>query len=228
MSTAVLQQIDPQIEERARQTLGTSDSAIYQMVADTLREREINGGVLLDVGCGTGRFWSYINEQFDRYIGIDCVRYEGFPVAGEFHRANLETGQTDLPDNYADVVVAVETIEHVENPWAFMRQLVRMVKPGGLVIVTTPNQLNFLSLLTLIIKKRFASFQDVHYPAHLTALLEIDLKRIATASGLDDVRIRFSGQGRIVLTPWHYPALLSRLFSRAFSDNVLVVGRRAK
>ena len=226
MSTAVQQHIDPQVEARARQTLGISDAAIYQMVAEVLRERRNNGGVLVDVGCGSGQLWSYVSESFSRYVGVDCVRYESFPDAGEFHQANLESGRIDLNDNSADVVAAVETIEHVENPWALMRELVRVARPGGLVIVTTPNQLSFLSLLTLIIKKRFASFQDVHYPAHLTALLEIDLKRIVADSGLIDVHIRFSERGRIALTPWHYPRFFSRLFSRLLSDNILVVGRK--
>ncbi len=84
-----------------------------------------------------------------------------------------------MPDEAADVVAAVETIEHLENPRAFVRELVRLVKPDGWVIVTTPNQLSLLSLITLLIKHRFSAFQDVHYPAHLTALLEVDLKRIA-------------------------------------------------
>jgi 2-polyprenyl-3-methyl-5-hydroxy-6-metoxy-1,4-benzoquinol methylase len=226
MSTVVVQQIDPQIEARARQTLGISDAAIYEMVAEVIKDRNQNGGVLLDIGCGEGQLWSYVSECFSQYIGVDCVRYESFPSSGRFCWSNLEIGQTDLPDNYADVVVAVETIEHVENPWAFMRELVRLAKPGGSVIVTTPNQLSFLSLLTLIIKKRFASFQDIHYPAHLTALLENDLRRVAAACGLADIKIHFSGRGRIVLTSWHYPNFLGHLFPRTLSDNVLLVARK--
>ena len=226
MSSAVLQQIDPQVEARARQTFGISDAAIYRMVAKAFNAWHSTGGVLVDIGCGTGQLWSHVSDSFERYVGIDCVRYDGFPSVGEFHQSNLDSGRTNLSDNFADVVAAIETIEHVENPWAFMRELVRVVKPGGYVIVTTPNQLSLLSLVTLIVKKRFASFQDVHYPAHLTALLEIDLKRMAAAAGLLDVQIRFSEQGRIALTPWHYPTFLSRLFSRALSDNILVFGRK--
>jgi 2-polyprenyl-3-methyl-5-hydroxy-6-metoxy-1,4-benzoquinol methylase len=50
-----------------------------------------------------------------------------------------------VADDYADVVASVETIEHLENPRAFMRQLARVVKPGGVVIVSTPNQLSLLT-----------------------------------------------------------------------------------
>ena len=65
-----------------------------------------------------------------------------------------------------------------------MRQLTRVVKPGGVVIVTTPNQLSLLSKMTLVLKNQFNAFQSGSYPAHLTALLEIDLVRMARECGL--------------------------------------------
>jgi 2-polyprenyl-3-methyl-5-hydroxy-6-metoxy-1,4-benzoquinol methylase len=220
-------QVAVEVETRARQSQGSSDVAIYGMVARALEERyETRSGALLDVGCGTGQLWPYLQHLFLRYVGIDAVHYGDFPSDAEFHKADLDTGSTSLPNGIADVVASVETIEHLENPRAFVRELVRLVKPGGWVIVTTPNQLSLLSLLTLAIKKRFSAFQEVHYPAHLTALLEVDLKRIAAECGLSEVSLAYSLAGRIVMTPWHYPRFLSRLFPRALSDNVLVVGRK--
>ena len=73
------------------------------------------------------------------------------------------TEATSLPlaSGSADVVVAVETIEHLENPRAFMRELVRLTKSGGAVIVTTPNQLSLLSKMKLVLKNRFNAFQDI-------------------------------------------------------------------
>jgi hypothetical protein len=101
-----------------------------------------------------------------------------------------------------------------------------LTKPGGWVIVTTPNQLSFLSLLTLVVKHQFQAFQAADYPAHLTALLEIDLKRIANECGLSEVAIEYSKQGRVMLTDWSYPALLANLFPRGLSDNLLMIGRK--
>jgi 2-polyprenyl-3-methyl-5-hydroxy-6-metoxy-1,4-benzoquinol methylase len=220
--------IECEKEARARQTLGISEAVIYRMIASALEERkQSDGGVLVDVGCGAGNLWPHLRHLFDSYIGVDAVQYEAFPVEAEFHQVDLDTGQASLPDECADVVASVETIEHLENPRGFMRELLRLVKPGGLVIVTTPNQLSLLSLLTLVIKQRFSAFQEVHYPAHLTALLEIDLRRIAAECGLREVAIKYSLQGRLVLTPWHYPRQLGRLFPRALSDNVLLVGRKS-
>lgn len=215
-----------EVETRARQSLGTSDAAIYGMVVRALDERDVEGGTVVDVGCGAGYLWPFLQHRFDRYIGVDVVRYEALPADAELIRVNLDSGKVSLPDESAEVVAAVETIEHLENPRAFMRELVRLVKPGGWMIVTTPNQLSLLSLLTLLIKNRFSAFQDVHYPAHLTALLEVDLRRVAAECALSDVHIEYSLQGRLLLTPWHYPRFLARLCPCALSDNVLLIGRK--
>ena len=221
-------QIDvaPSAEVRARQSRGTSNDAILKMVVGALDQRKIGGHCIADVGCGRGDLYNFLHPRFERYVGIDVVRYEGFPEGAEFCRLDLDSGNLPLPEGSADVVAAVEVIEHLENPRDFMRKLARLVKPGGWVVVTTPNQLSWLSLLTLVVKHRFQAFQDVHYPTHLTALLEVDLRRAAAQAGLTRIDIEFSEQGRIPLTARHFPRALSRRFPRRFSENVLVIGQK--
>jgi SAM-dependent methyltransferase len=161
------------------------------------------------------------------YHGADVVRYDAFPPSAEFHRVDLDACRGPLDDGFADVVVAVETIEHLENPRAFVRELTRLARPGGWVVVTTPNQLSFLSKLTLVLRNEFNAFRAGSYPAHLTALLEIDLRRIAAECGLTEVSAAFTRRGRIPGTRRHWPRWVSALRPRTFSDNVLVVGRKA-
>jgi SAM-dependent methyltransferase len=197
------------------------------MVAREIAIRHPRGGTLIDVGCGSGNLWPFVQHLFSEYVGADIVRYPGFPAGARFVEADLDRG-IPLPDGTGDLVVAVETIEHLETPWSFSRELGRLAKPGGWVAISTPNQLSLLSLLTLAVKHRFSAFQDVHYPTHRTALLEVDLTRIASASGLTDLSVAYSQEGRIVFTAGHYPALLSRLFPRRLSDNVMVIGRKPR
>jgi 2-polyprenyl-3-methyl-5-hydroxy-6-metoxy-1,4-benzoquinol methylase len=217
------------VETRARESQGASNNAIYKMVARAITERYSSGGVLVDVGCGSGNLRSFVRAHFERYIGVDVLRYDGFPTDAEFVPLNLDTDQVDLADGSADVVCAVETIEHLENPRAFMRELVRLTKPGGWIIVTTPNQLSLLSKLTFVLKNQFNAFQEAPglYPAHITALLEIDLIRIATECGLTNIKIDFTNQGRMPFTPWHWPKILG-FQGRAFSDNIVCVGLKPK
>src|SRR5580698_6398647 len=129
------------VEARAKLSLGTSGTVNYRMVADALAERHPGNGTLLDIGCGRGDLWPFVSDRFDHYIGADVVRYKGFPAGAEFTLVDLDTGGILCPDGLADVVAAVETIEHLENPRAFARELTRLAKPGGWVVITTPNQL---------------------------------------------------------------------------------------
>ena len=217
----------PTAEERARCSAGKSDRAIYEMVARALRARGVRDAVLADVGCGTGNLYEYVRPFTARYIGVDVVHYDGFPSGVEFHPLDLDSGQLPFRAGAVDVAVAVETIEHLENPRAFFRDLVRIVRPGGWVIVTTPNQRSLLSLLSLVLRGQYAAFLDVHYPTHLSALLEVDLRRIAADCALQEVAFDYSLHSRPPLTGKQYPRLLARLFPRALSDNLLFVGRTA-
>jgi 2-polyprenyl-3-methyl-5-hydroxy-6-metoxy-1,4-benzoquinol methylase len=215
-------------EARARLSLGISGAAIYEMVIRELGKRNAFHGAIADVGCGAGHFLAYTRGKFDRYIGVDVVRYETFPPEADFRQVDLDSGRIDLDSGSVDVVAALETIEHLENPRAFVRELVRIARPGGWVAVTTPNQLSLLSLLNLLVRKRFVAFQDVDYPAHLTALLEVDLRRIAGECGLREVGIEYTCQARIPMTWKHYPQMLARRFPQALSDNMMMIGRKTQ
>ncbi len=213
------------VERRARQSLGRSDDAIYGTVARLLSERGA-AGTFADVGCGTGDLWRTVRSAFARCVGVDAVRYDTLPDDVDLRIADLDTGALPIADASVDVAAAVEVIEHLDNPRALFRELVRIVRPGGWIAVTTPNQLSVLSLLTLIVKGRFSAFQDAAYPAHRTALLEIDLRRMARESRLRDATIEYTRRGRVPLTPWHYPAAIARLAPRRLSDNIILIARR--
>jgi 2-polyprenyl-3-methyl-5-hydroxy-6-metoxy-1,4-benzoquinol methylase len=213
------------IKSRAARSGGTSAGPVLQMVRRALARRSVSGGVAVDLGCGRGDLQPILAPVFSRVIAVDAVRYPELPPTAEFVEADLNSSILPLPTRSADAVLAVETIEHLENPRALLREMARITKPGGWVVVTTPNQLSFLSLITLAFKRRFSAFQDVHYPAHITALLESDLLRIASEVGLTETAIEYSEVGRVVLTALPYPKAISRLWPRLCSDNILLIGR---
>jgi SAM-dependent methyltransferase len=211
--------------ERALLSGGISDDAIYEVVARMLSKLCI-GPTVVDVGCGTGRLKAFLDRKFSTYIGVDLIRYPGLPVEALFVGADLNGGVVPLKSGSAHAVVSIETIEHLENPRGFMRELARITQPGGLIAVTTPNQLSLLSKLGLVLKNEFPAFQEGPglYPTHLTALLEIDLVRMARECELQETEIAYSGRGRVPGTAWHWPGWCG---GRIFSDNVILVARKA-
>jgi 2-polyprenyl-3-methyl-5-hydroxy-6-metoxy-1,4-benzoquinol methylase len=212
--------------DRALASQGQSNEAIYSSVAKSIDSR---AGKVVDVGCGQGGFQRYLDLTDREYIGVDIVRYPEFPDAGKFIQSDLDRCEIKLPDNYAEVVCSIETIEHLENPRAFMRELHRITAPGGIIIVTTPNQLSLLSKLTLVFKNQFNAFQETPgcYPAHITALLEIDLIRIAAECQLADIEIHYTNHGRIPGGDKPWPNSLG-FNGRLFSDNVIVTAKKSK
>jgi len=213
------------VETRARQSRGRGHDRIHALVAALLAARH-TGGTLVDVGCGTGDLWRATRDRFARCVGVDVVRYPELAAEIAFQHADLDRDRLPIGDAAADVTAAIEVVEHLENPRAFVRELVRITKPGGWVVLTTPNQLSVLSLLTLVTKGEFSAFQSVDYPAHRSALLEVDLRRIAAEAGLGEIEIAYTRWGRLPLSGWHYPAALAALAPRRLSDNLAMIGRR--
>lgn len=207
--------------ERAALSKGSSSDAIYRLVERAAGDRHYAS--VIDVGCGSAAISRRLRDRFDHYTGCDVVAYDGFPTENwaAFSKIDLEHQPYAIDDASADLVLCIEVIEHVENPRALMRELVRIAKPGARIIVTTPNQLSLTSKLCLVVRDEFLAFQESAglYPAHITALVERDLRHIAAECQLENIAIHYSNSGRAPFTPRHWPKALK---GRWFSDNVLL------
>jgi glycosyltransferase involved in cell wall biosynthesis/SAM-dependent methyltransferase len=229
---AVLSSLQSELRDagaRAALSAGRSDEAILRTVVESLRERGERYDEVVDLGCGRGDCARLLDGMFGTYIGCDLVLYEGFPTrpSVSFRQTDLNLAPYPIEDGSASLVLSIETIEHVENPRALVREMARIVKPGGWVLVTTPNQLSLASKLNLFVKNEFQAFQEAPglYPAHITALVEADLRRIAHECGLVDVDVRYTDSGRIPLTALHWPRQAG-FRGRWCSDNVMIMARR--
>lgn len=210
---------------RAGLSCGGSGDATKASAAKLL-QAQLTNGRLIDVGCGTGGLRKFLTPELQAgYVGTDIVQYDGFPHDATFVRRDLESEAWQFEGAPFDAAVAVEVIEHVENPREFMRSMVDLVRPGGIIVVTTPNQLSLRAKASLVTKNIFPAFREANglYPSHLTALLEIDLRRIFHECGLLHLRVAYSNSGRAPFVRRRWPARLG-FRGRAFSDNIAVSG----
>jgi SAM-dependent methyltransferase len=198
---------------------------------DAVRSLLDPSSVILDLGCGTGDLGDAIRPMFrGRLDGMDVVRHPGFKDASydSFTLLDLDRPDTGAETEY-DVVFAIEVIEHLENPRAFVRYAVRHLKPGGTLVVTTVNVLSLTSVATLILQGAFREFRDGvgMYPAHITPVSPLDAVRVMREAGLEDVTIAFTNLGRV---PFLDVAIqrFAPLKGQWFSDNYRAVGRRAR
>ena len=98
-------------------------------------------GKLLDVGCGGGRFLNRMKRHGWSVEGIDFDEQATRKVTVRYgiktHVGDL--AQCALPANSFDVITMSQTIEHLYDPKATLQESLRVLKPGGLLVITTPN-----------------------------------------------------------------------------------------
>jgi ubiquinone/menaquinone biosynthesis C-methylase UbiE len=89
-------------------------------------------GTLLDVGCGWRPYEKTFFANAEKYVGLDYLSDRSKPdVIGSAQAI-------PLPDNSFDTVTSTEVLEHVPDPLLAMREMRRVLKPGGYLILTTP------------------------------------------------------------------------------------------
>jgi 2-polyprenyl-3-methyl-5-hydroxy-6-metoxy-1,4-benzoquinol methylase len=212
----------------AEVTKGTSAEPCYALAARLLRDAGA-GGRLLEFGAGAGRFALMLAsaENFPEVVCADILpKPSEFPDSIEWIEFDLNH-PLPLGNGIFDTIVSVEVIEHLENPRAVFREFHRLLKPGGVLVLTTPNQESLRSYAGLVLGGHFAAFLGASYPAHITALLQKDLERICAETGFEKPRFAFSGDGRIPkLTRWRWQKFLPFLRGRLFSDNFGMVVRK--
>jgi len=98
---------------------------IYQLTAD---KKDL---LLVDFGCGDMPYRSVIEPHVGKYLGVDL---EMNPKAE--HHIDFDS-KTTLPDNYADIVLSNQVLEHVDSPSGYLKEALRILKPGGSIILTT-------------------------------------------------------------------------------------------
>jgi 2-polyprenyl-3-methyl-5-hydroxy-6-metoxy-1,4-benzoquinol methylase len=96
------------------------------------------GARVLDAPCGSGALTVALIQQGFLTTGAD-LDADAAPLLGpSFTHANLEAA-LPWPDAHFDAVYCTEGIEHLENHFSFLREIHRILRPGGFLILTTPN-----------------------------------------------------------------------------------------
>jgi 2-polyprenyl-3-methyl-5-hydroxy-6-metoxy-1,4-benzoquinol methylase len=107
-----------------------------------LTKLNIQNANLLEVGCGTGWLSTKLTE-FGKVTGVDLGR-EIIETAKLRHlNIDFRSGDIhvlDLPAHSFDVIVTLETFSHVPDQPTFVRRLSELLKPGGLLLLTTQNK----------------------------------------------------------------------------------------
>lgn len=148
-----------------------------------------SGGVLVDVGGGIGDLGYAVKDQFQQRIIVDISskNLEAAKSKGnDVLLADVDRNGLNIGQEYADLVCALDFIEHIVDPENFARECYRILKPGGQVFVNTPNFQFWKHLEELLVRGNFphtSGDREVYHGGHLAFFVRSDLEYIFRSAG---------------------------------------------
>jgi 2-polyprenyl-3-methyl-5-hydroxy-6-metoxy-1,4-benzoquinol methylase len=216
----------------------------HRLVREALPD--LAGKRILDLGCSRG----LMLERFRRYEGAELVGAELDPEVrpdaeargihvDEFQINVFDGGQITarLPydDDSFDVIIAAEIIEHIVDTEGFVSELRRIVSPGGVVFISTPNILWWKYRLDLLLGRYPDPLEHrLHYGTdfgHVRSFTPALLHELVESQGFEVVRVagkRLGPISSLVRAPRPLARSLDRLATRwpSLSDDMLLVARK--
>jgi len=155
-------------------TEGLSTGAIMRATINKIRELAPQlRGDYLDVGAGNGELIDRVLREFPVTVRA-CDYRDDLMTVGDLRVdvADLNTEPLPYEDASFDLVTCTEVIEHLEHFRSALREMARVLRPGGFLVITTPNVLNLRSRLRYLFFGFFNMFgplrlgDDRHHSTH--------------------------------------------------------------
>ncbi|MHB8772545.1 MAG: class I SAM-dependent methyltransferase [Syntrophales bacterium] len=198
-------------------------------------------GKYLEIGAGSGSVALSILDKYDELVLTDLSKRRVDQLTGLFkntakvriHQNNIESEALGYPEGYFDVIALVAVVEHLFDPIKVLETLRSYLKPGGYIIVDTPN----IAKYTRRIKLLFGSFPStasldegllrydrqtatsLYDDGHLHYFTYRSLRKICLERcGFAKVRHYYYGSVKSTGSPF----ILARIYPRLFSEIMLV------
>lgn len=100
---------------------------------------------VLEIGAGGGDSLCYMKENnlIKEAVGIELFELSGSnqtnPLIDKFHHCNIEDESLPIEEDYFDVIIIADVLEHLINPWSVMDKVIKCLKPNGKILVSLPN-----------------------------------------------------------------------------------------
>ncbi len=164
---------------------------VHEYAVELARKALPRGGRVLEVGAGCGALTLRMRDA-----GLDVVPTDLFPPHDWIHRLDLDAPQwTDATRGPFDLVVCIETLEHVENPRQVLRSIRALLRPGDRLLVSTPNITHPHSRLKMLLRGSPVFFGPAKYyePGHITILPDWMLTEHIRLAGFDEITVTRAG-----------------------------------
>jgi SAM-dependent methyltransferase len=169
---------------------------VHEHALRLVRAKLFPAARVLDVGTGSGALSARLHDAgFDVLAcDLDAGDYVAPPPIVEWD-ATRDALHADLAPASFDAICAIEVIEHMENPAQALRNFRTLLKPGGALIVSTPNVGHPRSRLKFLLTGAPSYFGRTEYfsSGHRTVIPDWLLKLHIAEAGFEDVRLSYGG-----------------------------------
>ena len=199
---------------------GGANTPWHKMVVKHLQpSRDLIGKRVLEIGCGLGGFACWLATQAERPAHIVAADFavtavqKGSAFAVEHNVSGITWEIADIQhiahrDATFDTVISCETIEHVQSPQHALRELARVLRPGGRLLLTAPNYLGPLGMYRAYLRLRGRRFTEEGQPINNFLLLPLTRSWVAqTGLRLQTV----DATGHYLLLPGRPPVEISAM-----------------
>lgn len=169
-------------------------------------------GRLLDAGAGEGNLSAALSD-----MGFEVTSCDISP--GDFRHGRCIkvdlNGRMPFKDSQFDHAVCAEVVEHIENPHNLLRELNRVIKKGGTLVISTPNIANVFSRIKFLLTGKFFCFSDEERRlGHLNPIAWWEMEEALQKHGFKVEKI--SSNARLMLSGCDSPSsLMKRTAARA-------------
>jgi len=116
---------------------------------------------VLEVGCGSGATLQWLQQQgrCGRTVGIELFEAAGAIARSRVDELHVGNAETMIPGLFEpasfDLVLCLDVLEHMNDPWAFVLQVQRLLKTGGTLVASIPNVRHLRVVLPLLLAGRW-------------------------------------------------------------------------
>jgi len=150
---------------------------LHDTILELINRYVAKGTEILDLGCGEGDFSRRLLDDNYRAIAVDGYNlyWRNPQIPLRIANFDSEFAATVSPDGKRyDAIAAIEIIEHVENPFLFLRECYKLLNPNGLLFLTSPNVESITSRIVFLYTGRLKAFGETETLrlAHITPIFK--------------------------------------------------------